>query len=67
MAVKTNASEIIFRDGEPVAVILDIDEYQELLERLEDHDDLQMLDEIRKKKLKFRRLEEFLREYNPSV
>jgi len=63
----TNSSDIILRDGKPVAVILDIDEYQELLERLEDHDDLHMLEEIRKKRLKFRRLEEFLKEYSPSV
>ena len=65
--IRTNCSDIIFRNGKPVAVILDIDEYQEMLERLEDQDDLQMLEEIRKKTLKFRRLEDFLKEYNPSV
>lgn len=55
--------EIIIRDGRPQAVILDIDEYQEMLERLEDIDSLEMLAEMRKKPLKFRKLEEFLEEY----
>lgn len=60
------ASEIVIRDGKPVAVILDIDEYQEMLERIEDLDDLKMLEEMRKKPLKFRKLEEFLKEYSPD-
>jgi len=59
--------EIILRDGKPAAVILDIDEYQEVLERLEDVEDLKMLHEMRKKPLEFRELEEFLAEYRPSV
>lgn len=59
--------EIVLRDGRPAAVILDIDEYQDMLERLEDLDDLEMLKEMRKKSLKFRKLEEFLAEYHPSV
>jgi len=59
--------EIVLRDGRPAAVILDIDEYQDMLERLEDLDDLEMLREMREKPLKFRRLEEFLAEYQPDV
>ena len=59
--------EIVIRDGRPAAVILDIDEYQDMLERLEDLDDLEMLREMREKPLKFRKLEEFLAEYHPSV
>jgi prevent-host-death family protein len=59
--------EIIVRDGKPRAVILDIDEYQELLERLEDGEDLKMLQEMRQQPLSFRKLEEFLEEYNPGV
>ncbi|MBI5117679.1 type II toxin-antitoxin system Phd/YefM family antitoxin [Candidatus Poribacteria bacterium] len=61
------APEIILRNGKPAAVILSIDEYQEMLERLEDAEDLQMLQEIRKKPLKFRRIEEFLKEYDRRV
>ncbi len=59
--------EIVLRDGQPAAVILDIEDYRDMLERLEDLDDLEMLKEMRKKPLNFRRLDEFLAEYHPSV
>jgi len=59
--------EIVLRDGKPSAVILDIDEYQEMLERIEEVEDLRMLEEMRKRSLKFRRLEDFLKDYNPGV
>lgn len=59
--------EVIVRDGEPVAVILDIDEYQEMLERLEDAKDLKTLEEMRKTPLQFRKVEEFLGEYDLGV
>ena len=60
MSVKTKrkAPEIVVRDGKPAAVILDIDEYIEMLERLEDAEDLKMLQEMRKKPLRFRKLED---------
>ena len=61
---KAKNPEIVLRDGKAVAVILDIKEYQEMLERLEDIEDLQVLKEMRKKPLKFRRLEDFLEEYS---
>lgn len=65
---KRKAPEIILQEGKPAAVILDIDVYQEMLEQLEDVEDLRMLEEeMRKKPLTFRRLEDFLQEYHPSV
>lgn len=64
---KKRTFEIVTQDGKPTAVILDIDEYQEMLERLEDLEDLKMLKTMRKKPLKFKRLEDFLKEYHPSV
>ena len=67
MIAKRKSPEIILRDGKPRAVILDIDEYQEMLEHLEDAEDLRMLEEMRRKPLKFKRLEDFLNEYTPSV
>jgi PHD/YefM family antitoxin component YafN of YafNO toxin-antitoxin module len=69
MKGKTNrkAPEIVFREGKPSAVILDIDGYREMLERLEDLEDLNMLKEMRNSPLKFKKLEEFLEEYQPSV
>jgi PHD/YefM family antitoxin component YafN of YafNO toxin-antitoxin module len=64
---KRKAPELVLKEGKPTAVILDIDEYQEMLERLEDVEDLRMLEEMRKKPLKFRKLEDFLKEYQTSV
>jgi PHD/YefM family antitoxin component YafN of YafNO toxin-antitoxin module len=64
---KKKAPEIVLREGKPSAVILDIDDYREMLERLEDLEDLDMLKEMRKRPLKFRKLEDFLKEYQPGV
>ncbi len=65
--VKRKNPEIILRDGKPAAVILDLVKYQELLERLEDVEDLKILERMRKKPFKFRKLKDFLKEYQPSV
>jgi len=64
---KRKAPEIVMREGKPRAVILDIDEYKEMLERLEDLEDLKMLEEMRKEPLRFRTLDDFLKEYTPGV
>jgi len=64
---KRKSPEIVLKECKPSAVILDIDEYREMLERLEDLEDLNMLKEMRKRPLKFRKLEDFLKEYHPSV
>ena len=55
--------EIVMRGGKRAAVILGIDEYRELLERVDDAEDLKMLKAMRKKPLTFRNLEDFLREF----
>jgi len=65
--MKRKVPEIVVRGGKPTAVILDIDEYREMLERLEDMEDFKMLEEMRKKTLKFKKLETFLKEYHPGV
>ena len=67
MKAERKEPEIVLRDGKPVAVILDIDEYQEMLERLEDSEDLKILEEMRKRPLKFKKLENFLEEGNPKT
>ena len=59
---KKTEPEIVMRGGKPAAVILDIEEYRSLLERLEDAEDLRMLNALRKRPLKFRKLEDFLKE-----
>jgi PHD/YefM family antitoxin component YafN of YafNO toxin-antitoxin module len=53
---------IVMRGGKPAAVILDIGEYREMLERLEDIDDLKALEAMRRKSLKFRPLDDLLKE-----
>ena len=55
---------LVLEDGEPRGVILDIQDYIEMLERLEDAEDLAALNEMRQKPLEFRRFEEFLEEYS---
>ena len=65
--VKRKAPGVVLRDGKPSAVILDIEDYREMLERLEDLEDLNMLKELRKRPLRFRKLENFLKEYHPGV
>lgn len=67
MRPRRKEPEIILRNGKPAAVILGIDQYREMLERLEDAEDLKVLTEMRKRPLRFRKLEEFLREYAPRV
>ncbi len=67
MKTKVPAPEIVLRNGKPAAVILDIEEYRELLERLEQTEDLKALQSMRRRPLKFRRIEDFLEEYSPRV
>jgi PHD/YefM family antitoxin component YafN of YafNO toxin-antitoxin module len=59
--------EIVVRDGKPVAVILSIDEYRELLEKVEDLEALRVLEEMRREPLEFRRLDDFLAEHSQDV
>ena len=54
---------LVLEDGEPRGVILDIQDYIEMLERLEDAEDLAALNAMRQKPLEFRRFEAFLGEY----
>ncbi len=64
---KRRALQVIVQNGEPSAVILGIEEYRALLEKIEDAEDLKTLDQMRKRPLKFKKLEDFLTEYSPVV
>ena len=64
---RRNPPEIVFKSGKPKAVILDIHEYRAMLERLEDLEDLRILEEMRKKPLKFKKLVDFLQEHHAGV
>jgi len=59
--------QTIYKDGEPVAVIVPIEAYREMLERLEDIEDARELEEMRKRPLKFHSLEEILEEFDVQV
>jgi PHD/YefM family antitoxin component YafN of YafNO toxin-antitoxin module len=67
MKTKRKAPEIVLRDGRPAAVILDIEQYRQLLERAEDAEDLRTLKAMRRRPLKFRRLDDFLKSYSPDA
>jgi len=59
---KRKDPEIVMRGGKPTAVILSIEEYRRLLERVEDAEDLKTLKAMRKRPLKFRKLDDFLKD-----
>jgi Antitoxin Phd_YefM, type II toxin-antitoxin system len=55
--------EIVTRKGKPVSVILPIKDYEELLERVEDAEDVASLKQARRKKLQYRPLEDYLAQH----
>jgi hypothetical protein len=60
MKTKMPEPEIITRKGKAVSVILPIEVYQEMLERLEDTDDIEWLKKARKQPQSFRNLDDAL-------
>jgi PHD/YefM family antitoxin component YafN of YafNO toxin-antitoxin module len=52
--------EIVTRNGKPVSVIIPIKDYEELLERVEDAEDVAWLKRSRRKPLHYRPLEDYL-------
>ncbi|HNQ74639.1 MAG TPA: type II toxin-antitoxin system prevent-host-death family antitoxin [Verrucomicrobiota bacterium] len=56
--------EIVTRKGKPVSVIIPIKNYEELLERVADADDVAWLKRARKTPLQYRPLEDYLAERN---
>lgn len=67
MVRRKRKPQFVIEDGEATAVILDIEQYEQMLERLEEADDLAVLQEMRSKPMKFRPLSEFLEEHDPSA
>ena len=64
MSATNREPEIVTRNGKPVAVIVPIKDYEELLERAEDAEDVAWLKRARKKKPHYRSLENYLSERN---
>ena len=52
--------EIVTRKGKPVSVILPIKDYEELLERTEDAEDIAWLKQGRRQPLRYRSLTDYL-------
>lgn len=61
---ESTTPQIVYEEGRPVAVILDIESYEDILERLEEIDDLAALREVRSRPAEFRPLDEFLAEHD---
>lgn len=59
--------QVVMRNGRPDAVIIDIKDYQKLLERLEDKEDLADLIKMRKGSLRFRKFDDFLAEHKNAL
>jgi antitoxin (DNA-binding transcriptional repressor) of toxin-antitoxin stability system len=59
--------EIITRRGKPVSVIIPIDVYEGLLERLEDAADIAWLRRARRKPMHYCRLDEYLADRKSSI
>jgi prevent-host-death family protein len=60
--------QVIMKDGRPSAVIIDINDYRELLERLEDKEDLADLEKIRiGGGVHVRKFEDYLTEHNNAL
>jgi len=59
--------QVIMKNGKPDAVIIDIKDYQRLLERLEDKEDLADLEKMRRGSLHFRKFDDFLAEHDNAV
>lgn len=57
--VKTKP-QLIMKNGKPNAVIIDIEDYRKMLERLEDKEDLDDLIKIRSGIPSYRKFEDFL-------
>jgi len=62
MKATLSEPEIVTRKGKPVSVIIPIKDYEELLERVEDSDDVAWLKLARRKPLHYRPLEDYLAE-----
>jgi len=59
--------EIVTRNGKPVSVIVPIEVYEQLLERVEDAADIAWLRKARRKPLKYRSLGSYLADRRPAL
>jgi len=58
---------LVYRDDKQVAVIMDINDYNEILERLDDEEDIEYLRTVREKPPQYRSFNEYLSEHSKNV
>ena len=59
--------DLIYRGKKPVAVVLKIKDYEDLLDELEDKEDLEYIDNLKKQELDFFVFDDYLKERGISV
>ena len=59
--------QVIMKDGRPSAVIIEINDYRELLEKLEDKEDLADLEKIRMGGMQVRKFKDYLAERDNAL
>ncbi|MDD5008221.1 MAG: hypothetical protein PHU49_16430 [Syntrophorhabdaceae bacterium] len=59
--------QVIMKDGRPSAVIIEINDYRELLEKLEDKEDLADLEKIRMGGMQVRKFKDYLTERDNAL
>ncbi len=55
--------QVVMKNGRPDAVIIDLNDYERILERLEEKEDIEDLEKIRAGGAKFRKFDDFLAEH----
>jgi len=65
--MKIKEPEMIYKSGKPTAVILPLAQYQDLLERAEDAEDLQWLRKTRREGVSYRPFSEYLKDNKRRV
>jgi PHD/YefM family antitoxin component YafN of YafNO toxin-antitoxin module len=59
--------QVIMKDGRPSAVIIEINDYRKLLEKLEDKEDLADLEKIRMGAMQVRKFKDYLAERDNAL
>jgi PHD/YefM family antitoxin component YafN of YafNO toxin-antitoxin module len=59
--------QLVMKNGKPNAIIIDIKDYRELLDRLEDKEDIADLEKMRHAGLNVRKLSDFLMDHNNGL
>jgi PHD/YefM family antitoxin component YafN of YafNO toxin-antitoxin module len=65
--IKIRKPDFVYRNGKPVSVILNISDYENMLEKLEEMEDLKLLKQIREKPLEFNEIDDVIRGLNLNV